>query len=146
MMRTRSSRPLKTLAVSLAAIALGSVLFWAGVSACLDTTPIVVESDAFVADAGCLKCLEEPENCKDTLQACIDDSRCNPAYVCIIAQKCLDLRTIDDKIKCGLPCAQEAGIESISDPVVSTYLVGILACGQQKCATPCNLDDASFGL
>jgi len=132
--------------VSLASLVVFStcamIAFWA----CLDTTPIVVSNDAFVADAGCLKCLEQPENCADIIQSCIDDPRCNPVYICIVAQSCLDLRTIDDKIKCGLPCAQEAGIEAVTDPVVSTYLVGVLACGQQKCAEPCNLDDSGVGL
>jgi hypothetical protein len=144
-MMMQRRRRLKTLLVSscsLAALAFAIEGFFA----CLDTTPIIVSTDAFQADAGCFKCLEQPENCLDNLQACVDDQRCKPAYDCIVAQSCLDLRTIDDKIKCGLPCAQEAGIESVTDPVVSTHLVGILACGQQKCAEPCNLDDSGVGL
>ena len=66
--------------------------------------------------------------------------------MCIVREACLDLRTLDDKISCALPCAQDAGILSTSDPVISTYLVGLVGCAQQKCAAACNLSDASLGL
>jgi hypothetical protein len=124
--------------LALVVAALGA--FWA----CLEITPIVVERDAFTPDAACTKCVEEPENCRDVIAACKDDPRCAPAYACILKDGCLDLRTLDDKIRCGLPCAQEAGIESPSDPVISTHLVGLVGCAQQKCAEPCNLVDASI--
>jgi hypothetical protein len=117
-------------------------------SACLDVTPIIVERDASaaVADASCLKCLEQPDTCEGIIDQCKEDPRCQPVYVCITSLACLDLRTLDDKINCSLPCAQDAGILSASDPVISTYLVGLVGCAQQKCADPCNLSDASLGL
>jgi hypothetical protein len=117
-------------------------------SACLEITPIIVERDARAAatDASCVKCLEQPERCEGLIDQCRQDPRCDPVYACISALDCLDLRTLDDKINCSLPCAQDAGILSTTDPVVSTYLVGLVGCAQQKCAAPCNLSDASIGL
>ncbi len=114
--------------------------------ACVDTTPIVVVHDAFDPDASCLSCLQAPEGCADLLASCVDNPRCKPVYECMVRQSCLDLRTLDDKIKCGLPCAQEAGIDSVLDPVVSDYLVSLVGCGEAKCAEACNLQDASLGL
>jgi hypothetical protein len=118
-------------------------------SACLDITPIIVERDAHGggdSDASCLKCLEQPESCEGIIEQCQQDPRCIPVYKCIVREACLDLRTLDDKISCSLPCAQDAGILSSSDPVISTYLVGLVGCAQQKCAAACNLSDASIGL
>jgi hypothetical protein len=117
-------------------------------SACLEITPIIVERDANVAplDASCVKCLEQPQTCEGIIDQCRQDPRCKPVYVCISALACLDLRTLDDKINCSLPCAQDAGILSTSDPVISTYLVGLVGCAQEKCAEPCNLSDAGIGL
>ena len=117
-------------------------------SACLDVTPIIVDRDgrATEADASCVKCLEQPDTCEGIIDQCKEDPRCEPVYVCISALACLDLRTLDDKINCSLPCAQDAGILSANDPVISTYLVGLVGCAQQKCADPCNLSDASLGL
>ncbi|MDB5216151.1 MAG: hypothetical protein JWO86_4078 [Myxococcaceae bacterium] len=116
-------------------------------SACLEITPIVVERDARVsASDSCLKCLEAPESCAGIIEQCQQDPRCNPVYACIVREACLDLRTLDDKINCSLPCAQDAGILSATDPVIATYLVGLVGCAQQKCAVACNLSDAGIGL
>ena len=98
-------------------------------SACLEITPIIVEKDASGgadSDASCLKCLEAPETCDGIIEQCQQDPRCDPVY--------------------SLRCAQDAGILSASDPVISTYLVGLVGCAQQKCAAPCNLSDAGIGL
>jgi hypothetical protein len=70
---------------------------------------------------------------------------CRPIFACIVALNCLDEPTVDDKIKCGLPCAVEAGITKIDDPIVVNYLVPIIACAQVTCAEACNVDDASIG-
>jgi hypothetical protein len=64
----------------------------------------------------------------------------------MVREACLDLLTLDDKIKCGLPCAQDAGIESVTDPVISTHLVGLVACAQEKCAEACNISEGGVGL
>jgi hypothetical protein len=116
------------------------------VSACLTIEPVIVEKDASVRGTGCLICLEQPTTCAGLIEQCQADPRCKPAFACIEREACFDLLTLDDKINCGLPCAADAGIQSASDPVISTYLVGLVACGQQKCAAPCNLSEGGVGL
>lgn len=117
-------------------------------SACLTIEPIIVERDASATsgDASCLPCLEQPETCVGLIEQCQGDPRCKPAFECIERESCFERPTLDDKINCGLPCAQDAGIQSATDPVIATYLVGLVACAQEKCAVPCNLSDAGVGL
>ncbi len=118
-------------------------------SACLDITPIIVDRDARGGGAGgtgCLKCLEQPATCEGIVDQCNLDPRCTPVFACIVRLECFDLPTLDDKINCALPCAQDAGIVSADDPVITNYLVGFVGCAQQKCATECDLSDAGLGL
>ena len=117
-------------------------------SACLYFTPITVERDAQSGGAGeCARCIDQPGNCIGIIEQCKKaDPRCDPAYTCILRENCFDLINLDDKINCGLPCAQDAGILSSSDPVISTYLVGLIACAQEKCADPCHFSEAGVGL
>lgn len=115
--------------------------------ACLDITPIIVEKDSAVpSDAGCVRCLEEPANCRPLIDTCLADPRCVPIYHCMSREACLDLPTLDDKIRCGLPCAADAGITRLDDPLVSSYLVALVGCAKEKCVIPCNLVDASLDL
>jgi hypothetical protein len=119
-----------------------------GIPACLDVTPIVLEKEASATptDFPCLRCLQRPDDgggCSDEIAICQNDPRCNAAYACIVAKACLDLPTIDDKIQCGLPCAQEAGVTSLTDPVVGEVQAVVL-CGEQGCADPCHVGDAGF--
>ena len=115
-------------------------------SACLSVEQVIVEKDGSGRSVGCLLCLERPEACSGLIEQCKADLRCKPAFACIEREACFDLLTLDDKINCGLPCAADAGIQSASDPVITTYLVGLVACGQQKCATECNLSEGGVGL
>lgn len=135
-MRARSP-----LAIAIA-VALGSAAVHAIVG-CLDVTPIVLERDASAgADTPCLQCLEQPQTCNTIMTECrASDPRCGAALDCMRSQACLDLPTLDDKIKCGLPCAQDAGVVSLSDPIVDRYLVALVQCGQDRCPVPCNLVD-----
>jgi hypothetical protein len=135
--------PLRRLLVVTTSLAIG----YGGVKlfgACIDVRPIVVDNDAFDPDSSCLVCLQEPQNCADLIVSCEADAICNPTYTCMLARSCLDLRTIDDKIKCGLACAQEAGVHSLEDPTTA-YLVNFVSCGRQKCAGSCNIVDANIG-
>ena len=113
-------------------------------SACLGVEPVIVEKDASARGTGCLLCLEKPETCSGLIEECQGDPRCKPAFACIEREACFDLLTLDDKINCGLPCAADAGIQSATDPVIATYLVGLVACAQQKCAAPCNLSEGGL--
>lgn len=115
-------------------------------SACLSVEQVIVEKDGSGRSVGCLLCLEKPEACSGLIEQCKADPRCKPAFACIEREACFDLLTLDDKINCGLPCAADAGIQSATDPVITTYLVGLVACGQQKCATECNLSEGGVGL
>ena len=115
-------------------------------SACLSVERVIVEKDGSGRSVGCLLCLEKPEACSGLIEECKADPRCKPAFACIEREACFDLLTLDDKINCGLPCAADAGIQSATDPVIATYLVGLVACGQQKCATECNLSEGGVGL
>jgi hypothetical protein len=56
--------------------------FWL-LSACLEITPIIVERDASgaPADAGCVKCLEQPENC----EGIIPSTRASPRSLASIS-------------------------------------------------------------
>jgi hypothetical protein len=116
--------------------------------ACLEITPIIVEKEASSvgADAGCVRCLETPGNCLDLIDSCKTDTRCLPVYECMSREQCLDLPTLGDKITCGLPCAADAGVTRLDDPLVKDYLIALVGCGRDKCAEPCNLGDASLGL
>lgn len=130
--------------VVVAALAFGYGAVHLG-GACLDVNPVIVDNDAYDPDAGCLKCLQQPTGCADIITSCEGDLLCRPTYTCMVALGCLDLRTIDDKIKCGLGCAQDAGITSVDDPTTA-YLINLVACGRQRCTDPCNLVDANIGL
>jgi hypothetical protein len=114
--------------------------------ACLDITPIVVEREVSEAETECFACLEDPMACGAIIDACYADPRCAPVYACIEKERCLDRPILDDKLLCGLPCAADAGITRIEDPIVDTYLVGLLACAKAKCEAACDLTDASIGL
>lgn len=115
--------------------------------ACLEITPIIVEKDSAVPpDAACVLCLEEPGNCRPLIDTCLADPRCVPIYHCMSREACLDLPTLDDKIRCGLPCAADAGVTRLDDPLVGSYLVALVGCAKEKCVVPCNLADASLDL
>jgi hypothetical protein len=116
--------------------------------ACLDVTPLVVEKEASIAatDFPCLRCLQSPDadgGCANEIADCTNDPRCEPIYECIVALACVDLPTIDDKLQCGLPCAQEAGVSTTEDPIVAKLLAWV-RCGETGCADPCNLRDAGI--
>ncbi len=112
-------------------------------AACVDTTPIVIDKgDTFQEDASCLSCLETPAACGELIGQCKADTRCLPVYDCLLAEHCLDLESFDDKINCGIPCAQSEGIVSLNDPVVSTYMAGLVRCSTEQCAIPCNVGDS----
>jgi hypothetical protein len=116
-------------------------------SACLDVTPIVVPpKEAGSVDGGCTLCLERPaseQGCREVLDRCRADLGCQPVLACVEALGCFDLPAIDDKLNCGLPCIQDAGITSVDDPRVAGVL-NVVKCGQTTCGVACNLGDGGF--
>ena len=127
------------LALAFALVSIGALL------SCLDVTPIVVppRDAGLLAEASCTTCLELPNDqhgCKDTLDRCRADPRCAPVLACVELASCFDRPILDDKLNCGLPCAQEAGITTTNDPTIA-YLLDVLQCGKQECGLACNLSD-----
>jgi len=120
-------------------VAAAFVRFGAG---CLDTTPIVVEKEAASpTNVTCVPCLETREGCLDIIEACSADTKCRDSYRCMGEVQCLNLPSLDLKIECGLKCVQKAGVTTHLDPVVQTYLAGLVECGARRCADACNISD-----
>ncbi len=118
-------------------------------SACLDVTPVVLppKDAAFAGDGSCTACLELPaaqHGCDDQLSACRQDPGCAPVLTCIQTLDCFDRPSIDEKLTCGAPCIQEAGITAVDDPRV-VALLNVVKCGQRQCGVACNLGDGGLG-
>ncbi len=117
-------------------------------SSCLDVTPIIVERESAAVGTECVRCLESPNGCAGLIAKCRADPEyptCGPIYDCMVERACLDLPILDDKIRCGLPCAQEAGVVSTDDPIVTNYMLGLVICAQQNCPAECNLTEGGVG-
>jgi hypothetical protein len=116
------------------------------VAACVDTTAIAFEPQALTtpapADAGleeedadlrrpCQRCVESPDEpgpgCGTETSACSADPQCAQIYACALREGCFEKASRHDAVSCGIPCAQEAGVVSTSDPVVSLIL-GVTEC------------------
>jgi hypothetical protein len=116
-------------------------------SACLDVTPLFVapkDASTGVPEASCSGCVTRPSEeggCGADIDKCRQDPACGPVYACTERFACLDKPGIDDKLQCALPCLIDAGITTIEDPVVQ-LLLGVVRCGQERCAIPCNLGDS----
>ncbi|MFO0742398.1 MAG: hypothetical protein U0270_41375 [Labilithrix sp.] len=111
-------------------------------------TPIVVIKDSSATSTKCVQCLESPAGCASLIAACRSDPEnpeCGGIYDCMVANTCLDLPVLDDKIRCGLPCAQEAGVASTDDPIVTNYLLGLVLCAQKNCPVDCDLTEGGVG-
>ena len=115
------------------------------VIACLDLTPIHVPSkdSGLLADASCTRCLAD--DCTPVLDGCRADPRCAPVLVCLEALSCFDEPVLDQKINCGLPCLEDAGITTTTDPVVDR-LQALIQCGQSSCPIDCNVGDGGLSL
>lgn len=133
--------------LALAAIIGASTLTMRAMVGCLDVTPVVMARDASTGGTvPCVSCLELPSACFSVIDECRrTEPRCTPIYGCM-AESCLDLPTLDDKIRCGLPCAQEGGVTTVDDPIVAKYMVGLIECARENCTVQCNLQDASVNL
>ena len=134
--------------LGLSAIAFAGVLVFSSGTGCIDTTPIYVEAvdtGARAADGGtpCLDCIKQPTRpgpgCTDELKVCINDPRCNVLYECVLGLECLEAPSVPEKIRCGLPCALEAGVTSLYDPSL-TLVLNVVQCGATKCSVPCQVD------
>jgi hypothetical protein len=132
--RSRSYRP------AVAALALIAVSL-VGLHACLDTNaidfvpaplttlpPADAGTDAEDADLRrpCQRCAEAPDEpgpgCGSAIAACVADPVCALVYQCALAKGCLEKADQHDSVTCGVPCAEEAGVRTTTDPVVTLIL------------------------
>jgi hypothetical protein len=109
---------------------------------CLEFSPIVVERET-VVDSGraCLTCVKGDAGCAQNVETCLAKPRCAPIFACIETNDCFERLTIGDKIQCGLPCAVDAGITNVDDPIVQVDLVAMITCAQTSCAAVCGEAD-----
>lgn len=67
---------------------------------------------------------------------CGKDGRCTNAFQCLEFASCIEGRSRDEAVSCGLPCAQQAGITTQEDPSAK-LLLGLLDCAVAQCPTDC---------
>ncbi len=124
---------------------------------CLDLTPIVIippeaspkpKRDAEVdgSDGGavtCLACIKRPNaelGCDDEIRTCLAETKCNLAYQCILERDCFEEYSQQDKILCGYPCVEKAGVVSLTDKTIELIL-SVVSCAEKGCQVPCHISD-----
>lgn len=132
------------------AVPLAGALF-----ACIDLDPIEVAVEApeaglldvsaldasdgapDVEKSPCTLCLEKDSGaCISSLANCDNDPQCKQILDCAAAIGCLALPTVQAVVGCGIPCAQEAGLQSQFDPP-GVEILALLLCAQKNCQTVC---------
>lgn len=124
--------------------------------ACIDLDPVEIASDtpdvvlldvhAIDASDGapdvdyrtpCVLCLEKDSGaCVSSLANCSNDPQCLQILECAAQIGCLALPTVQAVVGCGIPCAQEAGLQSQFDPP-GVEILALLLCGQKNCQGVC---------
>lgn len=97
----------------------------------------------------CVGCLSAPEDaappgCSSALSACLANSKCAATYTCAVASGCFQQPTFRDIVNCGIPCAEDAGIVSSSDPAVQ-LIYNIAVCASCNCNAICAVGDGGPG-
>ena len=96
----------------------------------------------------CVRCLTTPDDasppgCGGEISACLAESKCAATYQCALVAHCFEQPSFRDIINCGLPCAQAAGILTLSDPAL-TLIYNVATCAQASCNGPCAIGDAAI--
>jgi len=96
----------------------------------------------------CVRCLTSPDDasvpgCADEIAACVANAECAATYACAVANGCFEQPSFRDIVNCGIPCAEDAGITSSSDPAV-TLIEAIATCAQNSCNQPCHIGDGGL--
>jgi hypothetical protein len=137
-------------------------------AACLDLSPVAYDADSGVsspdasidvgaearadADAAapgpCLRCLTReddaaPPGCADEIAICLANTKCANIYACAVAAHCFEQPSFRDIVNCGLPCIEQAHIDTNTDPAI-TLIYNIATCAQSSCNGPCRIGDASL--
>ncbi|MFO0679470.1 MAG: TonB-dependent receptor plug domain-containing protein [Polyangiaceae bacterium] len=124
---------------------------------CLDLTPIeIVPKEAGPkpkrdvgpdevdgGDPSCLACVQRPNaelGCADEIATCVADPKCNLTYQCVIEEQCFEEFSQEDKIRCGFPCVERAGVVSLTDKTIGLILT-VVKCAENGCQVPCHIGD-----
>jgi hypothetical protein len=117
---------------------------------CLDITEIAVAEpdagdDAPVRDVDpdgprpCEQCLRTPRDpgpgCRESLDVCFGDTACQATVTCAIALGCVELGNQDAVIRCGTPCAVEAGLDPSTSSI--NYVIDLVSCATTTCGPIC---------
>ncbi|HEX8794884.1 MAG TPA: hypothetical protein VF765_28250 [Polyangiaceae bacterium] len=94
----------------------------------------------------CIGCLNTPDDasppgCASEIAACNANTKCAATYVCAVADNCFKQPSFRDIVNCGIPCAEDAGIVSSSDPAVQ-LIYNIAVCASCNCNAICAVGDA----
>lgn len=96
----------------------------------------------------CVGCLGTPDDagppgCGSELALCLANTECAATYACAVATGCFQQPSFRAIVQCGIPCAEEAGIMSTSDPAV-TLIYNIACCATIRCVGTCSVGDAAL--
>lgn len=96
----------------------------------------------------CIRCITSPDDasmpgCADEISACTGNAECAATYACALANGCFEQPSFRDIVNCGIPCAEDAGITTSSDPAI-TLIYDIATCAQNNCNQPCHIGDGGL--
>jgi len=118
------------------ALALSALLPDCVDTSALDYVPPNVEAGSGSPPA-CIECLTgQTGPCSAEYQGCLEFPVCEAVMQCLIDRACVLLPVPADRVSCGLPCAQEHGLLSGSDPAINV-LAAINICGLTNCTEEC---------
>ena len=94
----------------------------------------------------CVGCLNTPDDaaspgCGTEIAVCHTNSECAATYACAVATGCFQQPTFRQIVNCGLPCAEDAGIMSTTDPAVQ-LIYNIAVCAACNCSNICAIGDS----
>jgi hypothetical protein len=117
------------------------------VAGCIDMTPLGNDTGDAGADSGvvvdpvlelaCRVCLfGENSVCQPQVAACNADDTCRRLLECSTRRGCLTQPTIEAQTMCALPCIDEVGVKTSTDPAVVLSLL-LNVCKVTNCKQEC---------
>jgi hypothetical protein len=108
---------------------------------CVDTSALDYVPPSAEGGSGsppaCIECLTgQTGPCAAEYARCLEFPVCEAVMQCLIDKGCVLLPNPNDRVSCGLPCAQEHGLLSGSDPAIE-FLASINVCGLANCLDDC---------
>ena len=134
-----------TLAIAFVAATIGMA-----VHGCLDITEVRIAEPDAGADVAirdvdpdgprpCEQCLRTPRDpgpgCLESLDVCFADDKCQATLTCAMALGCIELGNQDAVIRCGTPCAVEAGLDPTTPSI--NYVIDLVSCATTSCGPIC---------